>query len=479
MRRLYVTCVWTCVWLAWSSCAAAAQSKQSAKLPQSSPQSQSQGVPDSPPAKTTVQNPVLPQSSSIPAQASTPPGTSLTRRQAEALALKNNPQITVAKLRALEAGQYVREQRSALLPTAYLSLTGADASNNARIAAGGLNNPIIFPRAAAGATVSQLITDFGRTTNLVSSAQSSAKAEEENSAATTAQIVVTVDQIFYNALETRALLRVARQTIDARQLIVNRISALTQAKLKSDLDLSFANVDLARAKLLQLEAKNNYAASLATLSAILGYPDQQPFELVETNSTPEQPDADVNPLIMQALNQRPEVLALQDQVTSAEKFGHAEHDLWRPTISALGSAGAVPVRNDSLPSWYGAVGVNVNIPVFNGFLYNARAKNADLQTEVVRQRLLDVRNNIARDVRTAWQQSQQVFERLGVTQQLRDQANLALNLAQSRYNLGLGSIVELGQAELQKTEADIADTDAQYQYRLTRLVLAYTIGAPK
>jgi len=90
-----------------------------------------------------------------------------------------------------------------------------------------------------------------------------------------------------------------------------------------------------------------------------------------------------------------------------------------------------------------------------------------------------LRNNIARDVRTAWQQSQQAFERLSVTQQLRDQANLGLNLAQARYNLGLGSIVELGQAALQKTEADIANTDAQYQYRLTRLVLDYTIGAPK
>jgi len=301
--------------MAWFSFAAAAQSQQPAKSPQS------QETPDSPVVKITAQSPTPAQATTIPAPTITPPGASLTRRQAEALALKNNPQITVAKLRALEAGQYVREQRSALLPTAYLSLTGADASNNARIAAGGLNNPIIFPRAAAGATVSQLITDFGRTTNLVSSAQSSAKAEEENFAATTAQIVVTVDQIFYNALETRALLRVAQQTIDARQLIVNRISALTQAKLRSDLDLSFANVDLARAKLLQLEAKNNYAASLATLSAILGYPDQQPFELVESNSIPEQPDADVNPLIMQALNQRPEVLALQEQVSSAEKVG--------------------------------------------------------------------------------------------------------------------------------------------------------------
>jgi outer membrane protein len=407
------------------------------------------------------------------------PGTSLTRKQAEALALKNNPQISIGKLRALEAGQFVREQRSALLPTAYLSLTGVDASNGARIAAGGLNNPLIIPRAAAGATVSQLISDFGRTNNLVSSAQSSAKAADESSAATSAQIVLAVDQVFYNALETRALLQVAQQTIDARQLIVNRVSALTQAKLKSDLDLSFANVDLGRAHLLQLEAKNNYATALATLSAILGYPDEQPFELAEGGGEWEAPDTDVSPLILQALRQRPEVLALQDQVTAAEKFGSAEHDLWRPTISALGAVGDVPVRNTGLPSWYGAVGVNINIPVFNGFLYNARGKAADFRAEAARQSLLDERNNIARDVRTAWLQSQQAFERLGVTRQLRDQADLALNLAQSRYNLGLGSIVELGQAELAKTEADITDTDAQYQYRLTRLVLAYTIGAPK
>ena len=414
-----------------------------------------------------------------PAQGAAPAGSPLTRKQAEASALKNNPQITVGRLRALEAAQYVREQRSALLPTAYLSLTGVGASDRARISAGALNNPIIYPRAATGATVSQLITDFGRTTNLVSSAKSSAEAEDENSAATTAQIIMAVDQAFYNSLETKALLQVAQQTVDARQLIVDKISALTQAKLKSDLDLSFANVDLARSKLLQLEAKNNYQASLAVLSAILGYPDQQNFDLVESSREPEQPEPDVTPLIMAAMKHRPEILALQDQAESAEKFGHAEHDLWRPTVSALGTVGVAPVRNENLPNWYGAVGVNVNIPIFNGFLYNARAKTADLQTDVAKQKLMDERNNIARDVRTAWQDSQRAFERLSVTKQLREHASLGLNLAQSRYNLGLGSIVELGQAELQKTEADIADTDAQYQYRLTRLVLAYTIGQPK
>ena len=118
------------------------------------------------------------------------------------------------------------------------------------------------------------------------------------------------------------------------------------------------------------------------------------------------------------------------------------------------------MRNDALPNWYGAAGVNINI------------------TRERRRRTCR-RKRPNSGCWTSATTSHETFERLSVTQQLRDQANLGLNLAQARYNLGLGSIVELGQAELQKTEADIADTDAQYQYRLTRLVLAYTIGAPK
>jgi outer membrane protein len=425
-----------------------------------------------------AQMPSNPSASPAPAPTASV-GRELTLAQAEAIALKNNPQITVGKLSALVAHQYVREARSALLPNAYLSVTAVDSNPGSRLAAGALNNPILFPRAAAGATVGQLITDFGRSTNLLSSSQSQAKAEDQNAAATTAQIVLAVDQSFYNVLETKALVVVAQQTVDSRQLFVDKIKALTDAKLKSDLDLSFANVDLARGKLLLLEARNNYQASLAALSAILGYPDQQDFRLVEEQAPLAAPAPDVLPLIQQALQQRPEILALQDQVQSAQKFGSAEHDLWRPTVTALGVVGEAPVRDNHIPNWYGAVGVNINIPVFNGFLFNARAKAADLQTEVDRQKLAGLRNNIARDVRTSWQDTNRAYERLSVTQQLREQAGLALDLAQSRYNLGLGSIVEFSQAELQKTEADIADTDAKYQYRLTQIVLAYTISAPK
>jgi outer membrane protein len=405
------------------------------------------------------------------------PAESLTLRQAELIAMRNNPQITVGKLRAIEAKEFVREARSALLPTANLSVTGVGSNPGSRIAAGFLTNPILFPRAAAGATVNQLITDFGRTTNLVSGSQFHAKAEDQNALATEQDILLAVDEVFYNTLETRALLEVAEDTVKTRQTLVDQVQALTDAKLRSDLDLSFSKVDLARAKLLLLESNNNYEASLSTLSAILGYPDRQNFRTVEPEQQSSAPPLlDATQLIQKAMQQRPEIQAMQNEVTAAEKFGRAEHDLWWPTVNATGVVGQAPVRDDHIPSWYGGVGVNINIPVFNGFLFNARAKSADFETEVRRKKLQDLEDNVARDVRNSWLDTQKAYARLTVTKQLLEQANLALELAQARYKLGLSSIVEFSQAGLEKTDADLQDTDAKYQYRLTQIILAYQMG---
>ena len=287
-----------------------------------------------------------PQQVAVTPTASSQPLQSLTLAQAEALAVKKNPQITVARLQALVSYQFVREQRSALLPTAYLSVTGVGSDPGGRITAGGLTNSIVYPRAAAGATVSQLLTDFGRTNNLVASAKFQAKAQDQTSVATTADIILAVDQAFFNTLETKALVIVAQQTVEARQTLVDKIQALTNAKLRSDLDLSFAKVDAARGRLLLLEARNNYEASLATLSALLGFNDQQNFQLVEESETINPPALDVLPLISEALAQRPEVLALRSEVQGAEKFGRAEHDLWLPNVSALGVVGVAPVRDE-------------------------------------------------------------------------------------------------------------------------------------
>jgi outer membrane protein len=166
------------------------------------------------------------------------------------------------------------------------------------------------------------------------------------------------------------------------------------------------------------------------------------------------------------------------QFQSARKFQTAERDLLFPTISAAGAVGDTPVRNPVLSNWYGAVGVNVGIPVFNGFLYTARAREANLRAQAANERLRDLRDTISRDVRTSWLNASTAYNRLAVTQQLLNQANLALDLSRTRYKLGLGSIVELSQAQLQQTQAQITNAQASYDYRLTQAILRYEVGAP-
>lgn len=397
----------------------------------------------------------------------------LSLKDAETIALKNNPAISVARLSALASQQVTREVRSTLWPQAYANLTAVDARSNSRITAGGLNNPIIYTRAAGGATISQLITDFGHTTNLVASARLQANADEQNAAATKEDVLLAVNQAFYNALETHAVLRVAEQTVASRQLLADQVSALTKSKLKSDLDLSFANVNLAQAKLLYLDALNNDKAAIASLSAILGYPTVENFELLNDTEPLTPPPADVDRLIADALAKRPEILALEFESESAEKLHQADHDQMFPTISALAAYGDSPVRDDHVYGPYGAVGVNMQIPVFTGFLFSAKSRETDLRAQAMRQRLTDLRNRISRDVRTSWLAASTAFDRVTVSEQLLAQANQALDLAETRYKLGLSSIVELSQAQLQQTQGEIGNAQAGYAYRLALSVLRY------
>jgi outer membrane protein len=410
----------------------------------------------------------------------------LTRTEAEQLAIKNNPQISVGRLLSLAQHQVYRETRAAELPNFNGAVTAVDANEGSRIGAGALNAPRLLEHAGAGVTMSQLLTDFGRTVNLVSSSKLQEKAAKANGLATTEDIVLATDQAFYNALQAQTLLKVAQQTVTTRQSVQHQVSELAKNKLKSDLDLSFADVNLSQAKLLQLDAQNNVDSTVAALSAVLGFDKEVHYELVEDESQiVPAPPPDVDALVNTALQQRPDLQALGYNQQAAEKFRRAQRDLMLPNISALGMVGVSPVRPDCfggcfpnyfISSWYGAIGVNMNVPIFNGFLFSAQASEAKYRAQAAAQNTRDLRDRVVRDVRTAWLSANTAFQRVGVAEELAKEADLSLKLAQGRYNLGLSSIVELSQAQLQQTDAAIGYVNAQYQYRLALSTLNFEIG---
>jgi outer membrane protein len=297
-------------------------------------------LPDAPKAAITLvarqdSAPTMNQASpSLPENSTSDEHPRLTEADAEKLAIKNNPRVSVARLLALAQHQVVRETRSAELPTANAAITAMQAEDASRISAGSLTASRLFEHAGAGGGFTQLITDFGKTGNLVASSKLQEKAQNANALATTEDIIIAADQAFFDALQAQALLKVATQNTATRQTTESQISSYTKNKLKSTLDLSFADVNLSQAKLLQLNAQSNADASMAALDAVLGLDRQVTYDLVEDNSPLTAPPANADELVQLALQQRPDLQALNLRLELWEACRSGRHN----TMSRIGGA---------------------------------------------------------------------------------------------------------------------------------------------
>ena len=411
---------------------------------------------------------------SVPVLAQTP--ATLTLAQAEALAIKNHPRITSAKLNAQAAGEVTKQTRSAYFPVIFGNVTAVEADQGTSVSAGNVTTSSVITRAAGGVGINQTITDFGRTGALTRSSRLRFDAQNQNVATTRAQVRLRVREVFFRTLAAQSVLSVAQQTLDARRLTLRQVTALARSNLKSTLDVSFADVNVSQAELTLYRVENDIKSAFSELSAALGFEDEQEFQLTD-EPLPATLVAEPDEIVKGALRRRPDLLTLRLNRDALASFAEGERRLSYPTLSALGVAGSVPLRQEGFRGHYGAAGVNLNIPVFNGGLYSARRAEADLRFEAANQDVKDLEIRVSRDVKVSWLNANNAFRLMDVTARLLEQARRSLRLAQSRYDLGLSSIVELNQAQLSQTSAEIAGAGAKYEYQIQRADLEYQTGA--
>ncbi len=396
-------------------------------------------------------------------------------RQAQEIAVRNHPRIASAALTAQAGEEAIKEVRAAYSPTVAVNLTGVGAELSSTLSAGALTTSSIYNRAATGFIANQLITDFGRTRSLEQSAKLRNAAQNQNVTYTRAQVLLEVEQAYYRALAAESVLNVARAALDLFRLTLRQITALSQSSLRSTLDVSFAQVNVSQAELQLSSAQNAARASHAQLSAAMGYSQDQAYSLTD-EPLPPNPDPDVDSLVAQALQERPDLAAVKLNQDALVSLAEAEKRLRNPTITASAAAGDAPVHDDRIQGSYAAAGVNVNIPVLNGGLFTARRAEAEARAAAAGKDVEDLSLRIARDVRVAWLDANDAFQRLDVTARLVVQATESSRLAQARYDAGLGSIVELNQAQLNQTAARITAASAKYEYLSKEAVLNYLDG---
>jgi outer membrane protein len=259
-------------------------------------------------------------------------------------------------------------------------------------------------------------------------------------------------------------------------LFLDQVSTLARNQLRSELDVSFARVNLEDSKLLLSKARNDLDAAFAQLSNLMGSPEAKPYRLAE-QPLPSEVSTNVSDFIQEALRLRPDLLSLRNQREAALKFARGERALSYPTVSAVGSAGVAPIHDPVLPDAYAAAGITLSIPLFAGGYYSARRQAAELQASADEASLQDLENNVIRDVRVSWLNAQYAFDRLRITGQLLENSRQSYALAQARYQNGLSSIVEFNQAELNLISAQISYATTQYEYLVRRSALSFQTGA--
>ena len=233
-------------------------------------------------------------------------GLRFTLKEAEAYALQNHPQILSASLTADAVRQEIREARSAFFPQVYAESDSVyEPDERTRLAASGdLNSPSLFQHQADGFTATQLITDFGRTYELTESAHFRADAAKARVNVARAMVVLTVDRAYFDVLRARALLRVANDTIHARQIAFNQIATLTKNGLKSTLDSNFAAGESKRGPAAAnpgFQRREPGGSRAFHRAGISRRPAFRSRRRADGGPLPSSPEA----LIQEALNQRP------------------------------------------------------------------------------------------------------------------------------------------------------------------------------
>jgi outer membrane protein len=402
--------------------------------------------------------------------------TTLMLAQAESIAVANQPRLLAAQLRTQAAEQRIREARSGLFPTIAFNATGvAVADTGTSTAAGALTTSSISDRFAYGGNLVQLVTDFGRTSALVGAQRSLADAQKAMTTLTAAQIRLSVRSAYFQVMGAEAVLHAAREAQRNRQLIVRQISALAGSQLRSTLDVSFASVLESEAELAVVRAESSVQQQRTRLATAMGQLQPVTAALVE-EQLPSQLPPDPSLFLAQANLQRADLNAAISQQHAASRFADSERRLSYPTLNALGAAGQIPFHDRTLQGNYAAAGFNLSIPVFNGGLFVARRTEAELESTARTRDVEEMKLEVNEQVQNDWAQAMEAYRSLDVSARLVAQSKESLRLAQARYQAGLGSIVELNEAQLSETSAEINAAGVTYTYLTRRAELDFAAG---
>ncbi|HUJ27839.1 MAG TPA: TolC family protein [Myxococcales bacterium] len=397
----------------------------------------------------------------------------VTLEQAVESARQHQPQIRQAHAATDAANARAREAFAPMLPQVSAQAGYTRKTTNTSTVAFTPSSPNLF---SDSISASQLIWDFGTSPYRWKSADAAADAQAANERAVGLQVDFTVRQAFFAARADRALVQVAQDNLTNTQAHLKQTEGFVQAGTHPEIDLLQARTDAANAQVQLINAQNTYETAKVTLNAAMGVLGPTDYDVSdESLGAVNDEDADAQPLFDEAMKTRPEVENIQKLVEADELTVRSYWGQYLPALSA--NAGLTQVGNSiSDLTWNASVGVALSWNVFQGGLTRAQQQEAEanVQQEVAALDLL--KQQLRSDVDSARLAVRAAKSSISAAQEALANAKVRLKLAEQRYQVGVGSAIELGDAQVALTQAAAQAVQADDNLATARAQLLRALG---
>jgi outer membrane protein len=333
-----------------------------------------------------------------------------------------------------------------------------------------------------GLILNQLITDFGYTAHRILANEANEAASEKDVLTNKALVILMVQKAYLNCLLQQNLVEIATATLTRRKAVRDQVQTLYRHQLKPKVDLDLVLVEVSNAELLLIRAQNDLKQAFAGLHNAMGIQGSDSYELekipiaITSIQDPER-------LVTIGLRDRPELLVGHDRIVASEELLKAVKALNFGSLTAVGVIGVTKYwdvhdsgihDNQVAPLW--GIGATAKLPLFTGFRIANQIKEADHRRGEAEHELQNVANEVVLQIIRAYLTQTTNAEQIALERERVTFANEALNLAQERYRLGLGPIIEVVRATTAVLEAESRFLEAQYLYKTSEAAIAYATG---
>lgn len=415
-------------------------------------------------------------------------GGRLSLQQAMDIALKEHPSLKQSREKVTAAKYQIGSARAAYLPqvtytynvywgNAFPATSGAVSGGPPGLGSslGGATTDFYVNRFS----LSQLIYDFGKTPGQINQSRAAFHQTEEDYAGNRQQVVLDARTAYFGYLAAQRARKVTEETVRQNQELVKQAQGFYQVGLKAKIDVTKAEANLYNAEADLIKAKNAVDLAKVTLMTAMGlktFPYAGVEDVMEVTPKPQS----LAELKAQALNRRPEIVRNRYQQDFDKAAIRVARAGWFPTVSSLAaygwSAPDSPFGSTAFDnkSWW--VGAGVTLPLFDGLLTynNVRTANANSRATLADAELLS--QNINKEVEQRYLDLTAAWELIRATKKALEAARENYRLAQGRYQVGVGSIIEVTDAQVQFFQADLKFVRALYDYRVAEAQLDKAIG---